>query len=122
MHYCELKDAWGENTLSQHYYSENAKKVLENFQPLKPNSENSKENSTKNNSQEITNSNICGKDCQTLISHVLKCPQCKHQLTKLLVPSVLTKFHEIVEIYREPIVLILMTVFIVLLINMVNKV
>jgi len=121
MHYCELKDAWGENTLSQHYYSENAKKVMETFQPLKPTLENSKENSNSNNSINSEQNNTCGKDCQTLIAHVLKCPQCKHKLTKLLVPSVLTKFNEMVEIYREPIVLILMTVFIVLLIKMVNQ-
>ena len=116
MHYCNLKDAWGENTISQNYYTENAKKVMENFQPLKPktNIENSKEKI------KILDLDIC--NCQELISRVLKCPECRRKLTKLLVPSILTTLNDAIEIYREPIVLILMTVFIILLINIISKI
>lgn len=114
MHYCNLKDAWGENTISQHYYSENVKKVLENFQPLKPKTEISKENNKMSNYNDDCN-------CDELIKKVLKCSECKRKLTKILVPSILLNLNEAIEIYREPIVLILMTMFIILLINIVSK-
>jgi len=111
MHYCELKDAWGENTISQHYYSENAKKVLENFSPLKPD-------------QKTSNQNIEIKEtpnCDNIISHVMYCSKCRRKLTKLLIPSMISKLGETIDIYREPIVLILMTLFIIMLINMLNN-
>jgi len=113
MHYCELKDAWGENTISQHYYSENAKKVLENFSPLKPNNKTSKDIIKSDTDTET--------DCNKLIAHVMSCSKCKRKLTKLLIPSMISKLGETIDIYREPIVLILMTLFIILLINMLNN-
>lgn len=114
MHYCELKDAWGENTISQHYYQENAKKVLENFSPLKPDSSNEKTSKKNNNKEEHPK-------CDEIITHVMSCPKCRVKLTRLLIPSMISKLGETIDIYREPIVLVLMTLFIIILINMLNN-
>ena len=121
MHFCSLQEAWGnDNYITQNYSNFNDKKNTSSLN-------NSIRNNSKKNFKKIEKfSNFDKKkfvfnNHDDIINHVLNCDYCKQKLRMKLFNPLVSIIKKAIDEYREPIVLILITVFIVLLINLVLK-
>ncbi len=110
MHFAELKDAWGDNHISQHFYPD--KNIIENFSPLKP------QDIPDNNNNNNNNNTLTDHQCNILIDKILNCPNCRKKITKLLIPRIIPKINDIIDLYREHIILAFITIFILLTIKL----
>lgn len=106
MHFCSLDEAWGNNSFSSdNYYKKNMERIQEGFDLLPE-----------------KNKHHHKMTCQDIIKHVLKCPNCKRKLKQRLCGPIISVVRKSINEYREPIVLVLITIFIVLLINLTLKI
>lgn len=117
MQFCSLNEAWGnDNKISDNYYKNNQQKVKEHFSPIS--NDNNLDTNNSINSSKIINNLSCDK----VIYHVLNCPHCSKIIKQKLYGSLYNSIRNSVEEYREPLVLILTTIFIILIINLIIKI
>lgn len=121
MQFCSLKEAWGnESYISENYYQQNHKKLQESFKPV-----DFKNNTLeKNNKKILNNSGQINKNlkCDMIIAHVLSCPKCSKQIKYKIFGNLYGLIRKSIEEYREPILLVLITIFIILSINLILKI
>lgn len=118
MQFCSLNEAWGNDSkISDNYYQNNQNKLKEHFSPLTPDYNNSN-----NNNSNKKNSKITKLSCEQVITHALKCPHCSKIIKQKLYGSLYSTIRNSVEEYREPLVLVLTTIFIILIINLIIKI
>jgi hypothetical protein len=108
MNYCLLEEAWG-NKISSTYnkYMNNNINSIE--KPIEKPIEKLKIETFEN----IMN-------CDQYIIHILSCPECQKKLKDKLCPSIITRLHEIIEKYKDIIVLVLLGIMLILFINLIN--
>ena len=97
MQYSNINEAWNNTVISQNY---NPDIIKEHFKPMQKNTQLS---------------------CEQVIQHIKKCPLCSKKLFQHKKSPILSLFNESIEQYREQLLLILTTIFIVLLINLIIK-
>jgi len=99
MQFSNINEAWGSDFISDNYQTNNRKTFKEHFKPLK-----------NNNSQ-----------CSRIINHIKQCSHCRKRIF-MNRPQPLFNLQNLnIQKYREPLLLILTTVFIILLINLIVK-
>lgn len=98
MQYSNINEAWNNTVISHNY---NQPKIKEDFKPID------------------TNTKI---SCEQVIQHIKTCPICSKKIFQHKKSPVLSLFTKSIEEYREPLLLILSTIFIVLLINLILKI
>ncbi len=113
MIYCSLDEAWGKK--NNNYENENfrnikkknikKKKIIENF------TESIKERKS-----------LSDIDCKKIMKHIMKCPKCYKKLREKFRPKILCLLKDIVEEYKEMIVLILIGIFIILFFNLISNI
>ena len=112
MHFCSIQEAWGSS-------STNNKKMVEKFKPDVFDLDLVK-NSRENNN--INNSNINNKiSCEDVLNHISNCPNCSRKIKKQLYGNFYNNIRDSINEYREPMILVLITVFIILAINLIIK-
>lgn len=111
MIYCSLDEAWGKKINNYHEKFTNIqknikkkKKIIENF--------------TESIKEEKSLSEI---NCKKIMKHIMKCPKCYKKLREKFRPKILCILKDMVEEYREMIVLILVGISIMLFFNLVNN-
>ena len=106
MLYCSIDEAWGTNKISSLIKNKKKykKKIIESF--------------TETVKDEKELSEI---DCKRIIKHVMKCKKCYRKLQLKFRPKLLGLLHDIIDEYREIIVLVLMGIFLMLFFNLVNN-
>jgi len=105
MLYCSIDEAWGINNISKYkHIKKYKKKVIENF------TESVKEKKE-----------ISDYDCKKIMKHITKCPKCYRKLSNKFKPKLLYLLHDILDEYREMIVLILMGIFLMTFFNLINN-
>ena len=119
MHFCSINEAWGNDTfISDNYYQQNQKKLSNNF---KKNIEKFKPLTS---DLDLVSKSIKNKylnNCDNMIKHILDCPYCSKKIKQKLYSNFYNMIRNSIEEYKEPIVLILITIFIILLVNLILK-
>lgn len=110
MQFCNISEAWGNDAISQNYYK-NYNSVTEKFSPLTSNQTIIPKN------KHLKNFNSCDE----IISHVIKCKYCSKKIREKLFGNMYNNIRNAIFNYQEPIVLVLITIFIVLLVNLILK-
>lgn len=106
MLYCSIDEAWGMNNISKHVHKKKyKKKIIENF--------------TESVKEVKELSDI---DCKKIMKHIMKCPKCYKKLSKKFRPKLLFLLHNIIDEYREMIILILMGIFLMIFFNLINNI
>ncbi|ADO67200.1 hypothetical protein crov167 [Cafeteria roenbergensis virus] len=117
MQFCSIHEAWGNDAyISENFSLQNQKninkkfkeKTIEKFKPL------------------ITDLDLISKKkslntCDNIIEHILNCPYCSKKIKNKLYSNFYNIIRNSIEEYKEPIILILITIFIILLINLIIK-
>lgn len=98
MQFSNINEAWGSDFISDNYQTNNRKTFKEHFKPL-------------------TNNNHCSR----VINHIKKCSHCKRQIFMNRQQPLFNLQNLNIQKYREPLLLILTTVFIIMLINLIVK-
>jgi hypothetical protein len=99
MQFSNINEAWGNDFISDNYQTNNRKTFKEHFKPLK-------------------NNNI---QCSRIINHIKQCSHCKRQIFMNRQQPLFNLQNLNIQKYREPLLLILTTVFIIMLINLIVK-
>jgi len=60
-------------------------------------------------------------ECKKVIKHIMNCKKCYNKLSMKFRPKILGLLHDIINEYREMIVLILIGLFLMLFFNLVNN-
>ena len=60
-------------------------------------------------------------ECNKIMKHILKCPKCYKKLSNKFRPKLLFLLHNILDEYREMIILILMGIFLMIFFNLINN-
>lgn len=114
MQFCNINEAWGNNDyITQHYTSSIQRNLKEHFSPLVNDIQLSRNYSKTKNRSKLT--------CEQMIQHVLACPKCSKVLRQKMFGNFYSNIRDTLENNREPITLVLITLFIILLINIVIK-
>ena len=98
MQFSNINEAWGNDFISNNYQTNNVKTFKEHFKPLKPNNK-----------------------CINVINHIRECSHCSRQVFMNRNQPILSLQSFNIQKYREPLLLILTTIFIILLINLIVK-
>ena len=105
MLYCSIDEAWGRNNIP---YNNNKKKykkkVIESF------------TETVKEEKELTE-----LECSKIMKHIMKCPKCYRKLSNKFRPKLLFLLHNIIDEYREMIILVLMGIFLMVFFNLINN-
>lgn len=128
MQFCSIQEAWGnDNFISDNYYQYNQynQHNLKNFRgknniTQKPNIEPFQATGSDLDVLSQTSKKSLDK-CDNIIEHVLNCPYCYKKIKNKLYNNFYMMIRNSIEDYREPIILILITVFIILLVNLILK-
>ena len=105
MLYCSIDEAWGSNNISPLIKKKKyKKKIIENF------------TETVKETNELSDIN-----CKKIINHVMKCKKCYKKLQHKFRPKILGLLHDIIDEYREMIVLVLIGLFLMLFFNLINN-
>lgn len=113
MHFCSIQEAWGSS-------STNNKKMVEKFKPDVFDLDLVKNSREKNNLNDIKKTN-CKISCEDVLNHISNCPNCSRKIKKQLYGDFYNNIRDSINEYREPIILVLITVFIILAINLIIK-
>ena len=114
MQFCNINEAWGNDEyISEHYTSNIQRNLKEHFSPLVNDIQLSR-NYSKNKKNTLMT-------CDQIIAHFLYCPKCSRTLREKLFGSFYNNIRNTIDNYREPITLVLITLFIILIINLVIK-
>jgi len=119
MQFCSIQEAWGNDTfISDNYYQQNQKKLAKNFkgnniEHFKP---------LVQDIDLVSNKKKPLKKCDEMIQHILNCPYCSKKLKNKLYGDFYNMIRNSIEEYKEPIVLVLIAIFIILLINLILKI
>jgi hypothetical protein len=108
MNYCLLEEAWG-NKISNTYNKYMNNNINSTEKPKIETFEKPKIETFEN----VTN-------CDQYIIHILSCPECQKKLKDKLNPSIINRLHEIIEKYKDIIVLVLLGIMLILFINLIN--
>ena len=121
MQFCSIQEAWGNDTfISDNYYQQNQKKLAKNFnkngiEKFKPLVSDLSLVSKENKPLESL------PECDEMIEKVLNCPYCLNKIKKRLYGNFYNMIRNSIEEYKEPILLVLITIFIILLVNIILK-
>ena len=115
MQYCNISEAWGnDNYISEQYSQTVQKNLKEHFSPIVQDLNLNRKNSK-------VEKNLPNMTCNQIISHVMKCPKCSREIRAKMFGNFYNNIRTTVENYREPITLVLITLFIILTINLIIK-
>jgi len=138
MQFCSIDEAWGGNS-----FEKKPNKTKEHFRPLNDNTDNFNKDDFINEYEinkkdnrykvkDVTDIDIalnnkndnCDKkhSCNTILEHIRTCPSCRRKIKKELFSNLYNTIRSSIEEYREPIILILVAIFIILLINLIIKI
>lgn len=114
MQFCDINEAWGNENFITEHYTNIQNNLKEHFSPVSQNLDLvSKTSKNENKNKTMT--------CKEIISHVMSCPQCSKQLKIKMFGIFYNNIRNTIENYREPITLVLITLFIILTINLIIK-
>lgn len=105
MLYASIDEVWGRTYQENNINNYKKKNIIEEF------TESIKEEK-----------NLSEIDCKKILKHIKKCPKCYKKLSNKFRPKILHLLHDIVDEYREVIVLILIGIFIMLFFNLLNNI
>lgn len=114
MHFCNISEAWNNDNYITEHYTNVGKKRFEKFSPI------TRKNNlrSKMSRNRYHNNNL---SCQQIITHATSCHRCSAALRNKMYGNFYGNIRNTLENYREPITLVLITLFIVLIINIILK-
>jgi len=106
MLYCSIDEAWGrfQNIESFNIKNNIKKNIIENF------TDTIKEKKF-----------ISPKECKKIMNHIMNCSKCYHKIKNKFRPKILCQLKDIIDDYREIIVLIMIGICIMLFLNLLNN-
>lgn len=116
MHYSNIEDVWGSNNKNEH---------MQDLKTIEPTIQQSTIQQPTIQQQptmdlELTETTIDENECKILINKIMKSKKCKRYLRNKFRPKILEKLEDIIDEYREVIVLILICYAIYLFVSIIN--
>jgi len=111
MNFCSIQDAWGQNY--------NYGRPLEKFTSDEPNNNLETSKTNENHSNEIY---LNEYNCNSFLNHLNKCNKCHKIMRERYRPQILVSLLNIIEEYKDIIVLILIGISIMLFFNLIKSI
>jgi len=121
MNYCTIQEAWGKNNISNNFTEYMSNTTIEGFTN---NNNNNNDNDNNNDIKYDINyeNNDCDINCEKIILHLKKCKKCRNKIKKYLKSNINDFISTLIEENKDIIILILVTIFILLFINLINNI
>jgi len=116
MNYCTIQEAWGKNNISNNFkeHMANSNENEEENVEIKYNIE--------YNNNINDNMDDCNINCDKFILHIKKCKKCRNKIKKYFKSNMNDLLYTLIEENKDIIIIILITIFILLFINLVNNI
>lgn len=115
MNYCTIQEAWGKNNISNSF-KEHMTNATEDNEEIN----NVKYNIEYNETHDFIND--CNINCDKFILHIKKCKKCRNKIKKYFKSNINDLIYTLIEENKDIIIIILITIFILLFINLVNNI
>jgi len=122
MNYCSLEDAWGNFDYITNQYKKYENNIIENFDEV--NYEINDNIVLKKPVEKLTKKLLhkCVFTCDDFISHLNKCPKCRMKIKKQFSSKLVNKIQHIIFDNKDTILLILITLFILIFLNLLHSI
>lgn len=119
MNYCTIQEAWGKDKITNCYKEYMLNANIDKFE----NTDIEKfDNTNVDNVKYNINYDQNNDECEKIFLHIKKCKKCHNKLKKYFKSNVNNLLYDIIEDNKDIIIIILITIFILLFINLINNI